>query len=187
MARKPSSETGVKHAFLGNVSAIGAGGDEGGGESDGGPDGDNPGNPDAGTVDPAQIASVAAPRKRGRPKGSKARTGAKAEKEKLAVTEPEIEPPDVPSTVVAQIGAALAGIHQMLAIGLQAPEMALSEGEAQALAEAIANVGRYYVAVRTSNRMAAWGALLMTVGVIYVPRAMMIARRRAPRPEQMAS
>ena len=105
-----------------------------------------------------------------------------------------VEPPDISSTVVGQIAQGLFGVHQMLSIGMQAPELALSEAESDALAKCVANVGKYYVRIDgPPNKLAAWGALIMTAGLIYVPRFMMASRRReaqakvAVRPEEPIS
>ena len=70
----------------------------------------------------------------------------------------------------------------MLAMAMQAPEMALSPAESDALAKSVANVGKYYVKIDGGNRLAAWGALLFTIGVIYLPRMMAISRRKAVQP-----
>lgn len=60
--------------------------------------------------------------------------------------------------------------------------MALSSDEAEMLATAATNVGRYYVRLTVSAKGQAWGALLMTAAMIYSPKVMAAtAARKAAR------
>lgn len=85
-----------------------------------------------------------------------------------------VEPPEVPPTVVGQVAAALKFVH-----GLGPSEMALSDAEADALAQAVTGVARYYIKLTVSNKGAAWLSLIVTCGMIYGPRISAINERNA--------
>ena len=128
---------------------------------------------DAGAVD---LAAVSEKRRGGRQKGYKwsdaqraahaARTKAKTEEVALDKAEPAEVPPDI----IGQVALGLVFLH-----ALGPAEMALSEVEATQLARALTNVGRYYVAFKVNNRGAAWLALVVTCGMIYIPRLKVLA------------
>lgn len=171
-----------------DVSAIGV---EQGGESQREPDGPIggiAGSTDAGTIDPVAVTQKRDGKRRsGRKKGSKwteaqwaafrARSGSDkgaAEKEDVAV-EAEIEPADPPANIVEFVQASLYGIHRMMG----PPEMHLSEQESGALAKAICNVAKYYMQIKASNKLTAWGALVMTAYMIYAPHVSALNARKA--------
>ncbi len=181
LGQRPASDARLGVVFAGSLD-----GAENGGSGAGDANREDARFDDAGTIDPVEITRARGKR-RGRKPGisnadyARAReTGESPVKATLAV-----EPPDVSPTVVGQISQALFGIHQMLAIGLAAPEIVLSEGEAEALAKCIAGVGKYYIRIAADNKLAAWLALLLTSAMIYVPRVMAVQRRndamRAPK------
>lgn len=57
-------------------------------------------------------------------------------------------------------------------------EIALSEAEAKALAEASANVARYYSPLKVTGPTGAWFGLAGTCALIYGPRIISASRRR---------
>lgn len=79
----------------------------------------------------------------------------------------------------------LASIHQMLALYLKIPAVALSEGDAAALGEAVANVQQYYPDAVFDPKHMAWLALAGAIFRIEGPRAVLVARelkaRKDPR------
>lgn len=141
--------------------------------------GSNPGHSDTRTVDPVEITQNRPGRKpwteEQRAAARAARAARKAEKEGVAL---EPEPREIPATVIGQWTALLEGIHGMLAVGLQAPELKLSKPEAEALATASAKVASYYSPMALSGKSGAWLSLVTTAGMIYVPRVMVMARRK---------
>jgi hypothetical protein len=153
------------------------------GENDGGDaseTGSGDGADDARTIDPAKVAP-AAPKRRGGKKWSDERKAAArarhaAKKEGVAVDEPE--PQEFEPTLVGQMAMWIGGIHQMIAVGMQSPELQLTPQESEMLAKALANVGKYYVAVKLSGPNQAWFALIVTAGGIYVPRILTIRNRK---------
>lgn len=58
----------------------------------------------------------------------------------------------------------------MLAAICQTPELALSQPEAEQLANGITNVARHYNAGNISTKMVDWGNLVMVCGMVYGPR-----------------
>lgn len=54
----------------------------------------------------------------------------------------------------------------------------LDSDEAEGLAKAATNVGRYYVKINVSAKGQAWGALAATAAMIYFPKAMALAAAR---------
>jgi len=65
----------------------------------------------------------------------------------------------------------------MAALVLKSPELALEKGEADALAQAISEVEKFY-SVSLSPETRAWLGLAGTAAMIYGPRAYMIQKRR---------
>lgn len=88
----------------------------------------------------------------------------------------------VPPSVGA-IEGILYSIHAMLAVGLQAPELALSEPEAHTLAKAVAEVQAHYPNSIFSPAVAAWVSLGMVAGSVYIPRVINIRARLASAPK----
>lgn len=76
-------------------------------------------------------------------------------------------------------------MHQMLALYLKMPAVALSESEASALGEAVANVQQYYPDAVFDPKYMAWLALGGALFRIEGPRAVLVARelkaRKDPR------
>lgn len=70
----------------------------------------------------------------------------------------------------------IASIHQMLALYLKMPAIALSESDAAALGEAVANVQQYYPDAVFDPKHMAWLALAGAVFRIEGPRAVLVAR-----------
>ena len=71
----------------------------------------------------------------------------------------------------------LAGIHQLLAMSLEVPELALEESEAATLGAAIAHVQSFYPNTVLDPKVAAWAALAVTVAKIEGPRAFLVAQK----------
>ena len=145
---------------------------------DGGTNGRDKGDADAGTINLASQSQKRPKRPRGRPRNNanaNADADANAEAEKVSV-EP---PPEIDPTVVGQIRDGLFFIHNQLAMGMQCPEMALTHEESAILAKQSANVGRYYIKIEGGNKFTAWFALIATILILYIPRYMILARRRA--------
>lgn len=124
----------------------------------------------AGTIDPVEVSNG---RKRGPYKTKKQRSAARASRpaghapetpEEVAL-KPEFIPPEVPPSIVLQVAMMLQFVHGDGA-------MALSSTEAEMLAQAATNVGRFYVKLTVSAKGQAWGALLMTAAMIYGPKIM---------------
>lgn len=69
--------------------------------------------------------------------------------------------------------AILSSIHQMLALYLNAPGIALSQKEAEDLGAAIAEVQKFYPASVFDPKYTAWAALAMTAFRIEAPRAIL--------------
>jgi hypothetical protein len=91
----------------------------------------------------------------------------------VAVEIEEAPPPEVPASIVLQFAMLLQFVHGDGA-------MALSSDEAEMLAKAATNVGRYYVAIQVSAKGQAWGALAATAAMIYFPKALAVnAARKA--------
>jgi hypothetical protein len=65
----------------------------------------------------------------------------------------------------------------MAATVLKSPELVLEKGEADALANAIAEVEKHY-SISLSPETRAWLGLATTAAMIYGPRAYLIAKRR---------
>lgn len=108
-----------------------------------------------------------APRKRGRPKGSKNKGRAEtigAQKAAIPVDRDAIS-------------AILLSCHAMLAGIAKTPELAIDKQESDALADASAKVAELYD-VSADPKTVAWCNLAMTVGMIYGTRFVAISARR---------
>lgn len=108
-----------------------------------------------------------APRKRGRPKGSKNKgrvETAPGQKAALPVDRDAIS-------------AILLSCHAMLAGIAKTPELAIDKQESDALADASAKVAELYD-VSADPKTVAWCNLAMTVGMIYGTRFIAISARR---------
>lgn len=76
---------------------------------------------------------------------------------------------------VAGIEKTLFSIHQMAAVALSQPKLALDENEAKALAQAIGEVSKHYAIPGISEKHAALGVLFGVLLSIYGPRVVMLA------------
>ncbi len=72
----------------------------------------------------------------------------------------------------------LAGVHLALSMALRVPEIALTEEQSKALAEATANVLRHYD-MAVSVKAMDWTRLVMTLAAVYGTKAVMIRARMA--------
>lgn len=77
---------------------------------------------------------------------------------------------------VNSIQFALTGIHALLAAGLHAPELELSEAEAETVAKSIVAVSRHYDLQQT-QKATDWGNLVVSLGVVYGGRIIRISAR----------
>jgi hypothetical protein len=170
----PGPDVRPESSFLGNISSgVSGKSREEYGES-GGIDRADAGPSDAGSIDTASIATNAPKRRKARGPWSDAEREAHAQgragkKERVAV---EAEPIEFADSVIMQMAQGIAFIHAMLAVGMQSPEMNLTEAEALGLAKAFGNVGKHYIAVEVNSKLGAWSALLLTCGAIYIPKLM---------------
>ena len=156
-------------------------------------DRDNARSDDARTIDPTQIGIDAKRRGPGGRKWTEARKAA-ARARHAAAREAKDQVADqsqdgverarveIDPTVVGQVSQAIFGLHQMMAIAMQAPELALSDTESTSLSKAITNVGRYYIRIKLDTKFGAWMALAITSGMIYIPRVMAINMRKSIAP-----
>lgn len=79
---------------------------------------------------------------------------------------------------VNSIQFALTGIHSLLAVAMSAPELALSDTEAETVAKNIVAVGRHYDLQQTA-KATDWGNLIVSLGVVYGGRIMSVGMRKA--------
>lgn len=77
---------------------------------------------------------------------------------------------------VNSIQFALTGIHALLAAGLHAPELELSEAEAETVSKSIVAVSRHYDLQQT-QKATDWGNLVVSLGVVYGGRIIRISAR----------
>lgn len=89
--------------------------------------------------------------------------------------EAEPEPADPPQNIVELVQFSLYGLHKMLG----PVEMHLTEDESGNLAKAICNVAKYYMRITASNKMTAWGALIMVAYMTYQPHFVALSVRKA--------
>lgn len=82
--------------------------------------------------------------------------------------------------------AILLSIHTMLAAFTGAPEWAMDEKEAQAVAEAGVNVSRHYN-VATTQKALDWTNFAMTLGAVYGTRLVAASRRKRKTKEDMSA
>lgn len=78
---------------------------------------------------------------------------------------------------VNSVQFALTGIHALLAAGLTAPELELSETEAETVAKNIVAVTRHYDLQQTA-KATDWGNLVVSLGVVYGGRIIRISARK---------
>lgn len=71
----------------------------------------------------------------------------------------------------------LAAGHKILAVFLKSPELVLTDGEAESLAERIVDIIDYYD-LAISRGLMLWSHLIFTSSMIYGPRLAMISARR---------
>lgn len=127
--------------------------------------GSNERSADSGTIDPAQISGK---RKPGRPRLTVAERSARAAERSARAPEAKEEvavdssPSEIPPTWVDQVALALLVIHDGL----------LTSDEAQRLSKALCDVAKYYIKLTASNKTTAWIALMLTAGMIYLPKAL---------------
>lgn len=126
-----------------------------------------------GAVDPATIAG---PRKRGRPPGSKNKANLSAPKPAAATAPKQV------ALSVDGVSAILFSIHGMLAGITRVPELALDDKESKQLAAAIAEVGKHYD-LTADPKMVAWANLTMTCAALYGSRFVAIKFRIAAQRE----
>lgn len=139
---------------------------------DGGTNGGIAGDTDTGAINLASQSQKAPKRPRGRPPNAAKQSAAEAE------AKVSVEPPEFAGTIVTDIARSLSYIHVQLAMGMQCPEMALSDQEAATLAKQVANVGKYYVKIDGGGKVWAHFALLFTLLILYIPRWMVLKRRQ---------
>lgn len=77
---------------------------------------------------------------------------------------------------VNSVQFALTGIHALLAAGMHAPELELSETEAETVAKNIVAVTRHYDLQQT-QKATDWGNLVVSLGVVYGGRIIRISAR----------
>ena len=71
----------------------------------------------------------------------------------------------------------LAGIHQMLAMSLEMPELVLDDDEAAKLGQAVAYVQSFYPNSVLDPRTAAWASLAVAIASVEGPRIFLIAEK----------
>lgn len=139
-----------------------ASGDDGGGGTGGGGEA----APDAQLVNPADVAAGepvpdTAPKRRGRKPGSGGRKTAKKEA----------------SLGVDDVKFGLILLHGVAANAFQAPELALTEPQADAYAKALHHVSTFYD-LDVAPKYAAWGMLATVAGGIYFEKIAALSNRR---------
>lgn len=134
-------------------------------------------NSDAGATD---VAEAAQKRGRGRPALSAAEKTDRASRKSAAKARlPKVvEPIEIPATAIEQLKVGISSVHKLLSVALASPELVLSDVEAATLAEASANVAKWYGPVAFSGKAGAWFSLATTGMLIYGPRLFDIARRQ---------
>lgn len=70
------------------------------------------------------------------------------------------------------------GVHALLAMNLQTPELAISDEEGKQFMGAAQNVMRHY-SVQTTQKTLDWIALFGSAGAIYAPRVVAIRMRKS--------
>jgi hypothetical protein len=78
---------------------------------------------------------------------------------------------------VNSVQFALTGIHALLAAGMAAPELELTETEAETVAKNIVAVTRHYDLQQTA-KATDWGNLVVSLGVVYGGRLIRISSRK---------
>lgn len=78
---------------------------------------------------------------------------------------------------VNSIQFALTGIHALLAVGMSAPELTLTDTEAETVAKNVVAVARHYDLQQTA-KATDWGNLIVSLGVVYGGRLMSIGFRK---------
>jgi hypothetical protein len=149
---------------------------------------------DAGAIDPVSITKqrrkgrtwtaeqrAEASERAKRRAGGEPAAGTGSKKARVSV-EPEITP--IPTKAIDQLTTVLAAVHSVVAVALNAPELALSDEEAKAVAESAANVAQYYGPFGVGGKTGAWIGFAGVAGMVYLPRLFAIARRRGAAQEQ---
>lgn len=85
---------------------------------------------------------------------------------------------EIPETLVKQIAAGFLLSHAFVAGMLSAPEIVLTEGEAESLSKAVANVAKHYPPLALTGKRGAWIGLATTAGFIYGPRLWAFVTRK---------
>lgn len=86
---------------------------------------------------------------------------------------------------VSGVEKILYAMHMGVASLTKTPELMLDQAEATLLAGAITEVSKHYDMLdKVSDKAVAWVGLIQTVGVIYGPRALVIAGKRKKRSEE---
>jgi hypothetical protein len=78
----------------------------------------------------------------------------------------------------------LSGIHATLAMVFNAPEIALDKERAEYVAKSYANFARHYEWLKASEKTMDTGALVVCIGVVYLPMMIAVSTRR--RAEKLA-
>lgn len=107
------------------------------------------------------------PKQRGRPKGS----GAKSTTSKPTKTQAKKD------ADAASLAKQIQGIHVMLSMFLQMPELAISDSESQMLAKSLNTVAEEY-GLSLDGKTGATIQLLGAAAIIYVPRALAVIQRQ---------
>jgi len=128
-----------------------------------------------------------APRKRGRPPLSAAEKAARAASKPRKVREAAPRPQSARQSAPRAVSSApitdeklkglLLATHQIAAIALRMPELALDDAEAATMSEAIQHVLTEYN-IALSGKAAALIGLAGACAIVYIPRAVLIKERR---------
>lgn len=82
------------------------------------------------------------------------------------------------SVDVDAMAFSLSGIHATLAMVLHAPEIALDKERAEYVAKSYANFARHYEWLKASEKTMDTGALMVCIGVVYLPMMIAVSTRR---------
>lgn len=126
-------------------------------------------------------ASGAAPRKRGRPPGSRNRAAVESGEPAAAIgsaAETGAENKNgLNGFITFKLDEALISLNLMAATLTKSPELAITKDEAKQLADNIRDVAKYHQ-ISIDPKKAAYVQLSICVGSIYVPRVVKIWRRK---------
>lgn len=156
-----------------------------GSENNGGVGSNSSGKSDIPSIDPIEIdaaianagsvasggdnASGPGEKRRGRPPGSGNKGPRQASGTGKAASKAPLD--------VNAIQFALTGIHALLAAGLSAPELTLSDAEAEIVSKNIVAVARHYD-LQATAKATDWGNLIVSLGVVYGGRFVSLTARK---------